>query len=48
MSKLRTPQPTRTPDPDAEFFKMFGVGCLVLIAVFICGWATIALFWLNR
>jgi len=48
MTRDKGPQPTRTPNPDAEFFKMFGVGCLVLLLVFACGWATIALFWLSR
>ncbi len=40
-------QPDRQISPDAEFFKMAGVGCGVVFLVFLCGWAAIALFWLG-
>jgi hypothetical protein len=32
---------------DAELAKSFAVGCGVLVLVFLCGWATIAYFWLH-
>jgi len=34
-------------NPDAELVRSFGVGCGVLVLVFLCGWATIAFFWLR-
>ncbi len=37
----------RPYNPDAELVRSFGVGCGVLILVFLCGWATIAFFWLR-
>jgi hypothetical protein len=40
-------EPTRQYDPDAELARSFGVGCGVLFVLFLCGWATIAYFWLH-
>ena len=37
----------RQISPDAELTRSFGVGCGVLVLVFLCGWATIAFFWLR-
>ncbi|MDA3937466.1 MAG: hypothetical protein PF636_11555 [Actinomycetota bacterium] len=34
-------------NPDADLARSFAVGCGVLFLVFLCGWATIAMFWLN-
>ena len=33
--------------PDSEFGRMYLVGCGVVIAVFLLGWALIAYFWLR-
>ncbi|MDZ4168161.1 MAG: hypothetical protein U1E26_00705 [Coriobacteriia bacterium] len=38
---------TQQTDPDADLTRSFGVGCGVIFLVFLCGWATIALFWLR-
>jgi hypothetical protein len=40
-------RPTRQYNPDAALARSFGVGCGVLVLVFLCGWATIAFFWLR-
>jgi len=37
----------RPYNPDAELVRSFGLGCGVLVLVFLCGWATIAFFWLR-
>jgi len=34
-------------NPDADLARSFGIGCIVVFIVFLCGWATIALFWLS-
>lgn len=34
-------------NPDRELARSFAVGCGVLFVLFLCGWAIIALFWLN-
>jgi len=39
--------PSRRVNPDVVLARSFAVGCGVLVAVFLCGWATIALFWLR-
>lgn len=41
------PKAERQYDPDGELVRQFGIGCGVLVLVFLCGWAVIALFWLN-
>ncbi len=38
---------TRQLSPDAELARAFGVGCGLLFLAFLCGWATIAFFWLR-
>ena len=40
-------RPTEQYDPDAEFGRMFLVGCLVLVAVFLVGSALIGYLWLH-
>jgi hypothetical protein len=51
MSRKRTEWaeggPTQQSNPDRELARSFGVGCGVLVLVFLCGWATIAFFWLR-
>lgn len=48
MAQRLTPSgPSRQVDPDAVLAKSFAVGCGVLFLVFLCGWATIAFFWLR-
>jgi hypothetical protein len=37
----------RPTNPDADLARSFAVGCGVLVLVFLCGWATIAFFWLR-
>jgi hypothetical protein len=37
----------RPYNPDADLVRSFAAGCGVLILVFLCGWATIAWFWLR-
>jgi len=39
--------PTQQTNPDADLTRSFAVGCGVLVVVFLCGWATIAFFWLR-
>jgi len=39
--------PTQQYNPDADLARSFGVGCGVLVLVFLCGWITIAFFWLR-
>ena len=47
MSRSNEPgRPTRQMDPDADLVKMFAVGCAIVFALFLCGWITIALFWM--
>lgn len=44
----RDPDGAETPyNPDEELVRSFGIGCGVLFLVFLCGWATIAWFWLR-
>ena len=46
----RKPAPpgAETPyDPDAALARSFGVGCGVLLLVFLVGWMLIAYFWLH-
>ena len=33
-------------EKDSEMVRSFAVGCGLLLVLFFCGWATIALFWL--
>ncbi len=51
MSRKRTEWaeggPTQQSNPDRDLARSFGVGCGVLVLVFLCGWATIAFFWLR-
>jgi hypothetical protein len=39
--------PERPYDPDRELVRSFAIGCGVLVLVFLCGWITIAYFWLR-
>lgn len=34
-------------EKDSEMVRSFAVGCGLLVVLFFCGWAFIALFWLN-
>jgi hypothetical protein len=45
-SKNEPGRPTRQMSPDADLAKMFAVGCGIVFVLFLCGWATIALFWM--
>jgi len=45
--KADRPKAERQYNPDRELVRQFGIGCGVLIAVFLCGWLVIALFWLT-
>jgi hypothetical protein len=42
-----TPGATKQYSADAELGRSFAIGCGVLVLVFLCGWAVIALFWLQ-
>jgi hypothetical protein len=46
-SQWATGGPTRQTNPDRELVRSFAVGCGVLFVAFLCGWATIAFFWLR-
>lgn len=41
-------KPEKPYNADADFFRSYGCGCLVILLAFLIGWAIIALFWLNR
>ena len=48
MATRRQPgQPDRQISPDAEFFKAYGVGCLLLFLAFLVLTATITWVWLR-
>ena len=40
-------RPTEQYDPDAQLSRMFGVGCLVLVIVFLVGSAVIGWIWTH-
>ncbi len=40
-------RPTQQYDPDAELARMFRVGCVVLVIVFLIGSALIGYLWLH-
>lgn len=40
-------QPDRQYDPDAEFFRQYGVGCLVVFVAFLLLSGLIGWFWLR-
>jgi hypothetical protein len=40
-------RPTEQYDPDAQFGRMFLVGCGVLVVVFVIGAAVIGYLWLH-
>lgn len=40
-------QPTAPYDADAEYGRMYRIGCLVVFAVFVVGSALIAYLWLR-
>ena len=41
------PREFRRPNPDADFFRAFGVGCGVLFLAFLLLWALVTFFWLR-
>lgn len=41
------PKEFRRPNPDADFFRAFGVGCGVLFLAFLLLWALVTFFWLR-
>ena len=43
----QAPKEFRTPDPDADFFRSWGVGCGVLFLAFLLLWAFVTFFWLR-
>jgi hypothetical protein len=49
MARLTSDEgrPTEQYDPDARLARMFGVGCLVLVVVFLIGSALIGWFWTH-
>jgi hypothetical protein len=47
MVKRRPGEPDRQISPDNEFFKAYGVGCLLLFAAFLVLTATITWIWLR-
>lgn len=49
MARLTSDEgrPTRGVDPDARLARMFGVGCLVVVVVFLAGSALIGWFWTH-
>lgn len=40
-------KPTKQYSPDSEFFRLYGIGCLVIVLAFLLGTAIIAYFWLR-
>ena len=46
-SKNEPGHPTQQMDPDADLFRMLGVGCAIVFGLFLCGWLTIVLFWMG-
>lgn len=49
MARLTSDEgrPTDQYDPDARLARMFGVGCLVLLGVFLVGSAIIGWLWTH-
>ncbi len=45
--KPQAPREFRTPNPDADFFRAWGVGCGVLFLAFLLLWALVTFFWLR-
>ena len=41
------PKEFKTPNPDADFFRSWGVGCGVLFLAFLVLWALVTFFWLR-
>lgn len=41
------PRESRRRDPDREFFKAYGVGCVVLFIAFLLLTALVTYFWLR-
>jgi hypothetical protein len=40
-------KPSRTPSPDADLTRAFGVGCLVLFVAFLLLWAMVWFFYMR-
>lgn len=40
-------KPSKTPNPDADLTKTFGVSCLVLFVAFLMLWALVWFFYLR-
>ena len=47
VEKRKSGEPDRQIDPDAEGAKLFGVGCLVLVAGFLLLTAAVWSFWMR-
>jgi hypothetical protein len=45
--KAEQGKPTKQVNPDAEFFRSYGIGCAVILLGFLLGVALIAYFWLR-
>lgn len=40
-------KPTKRMDPDVEFFRDYGIGCVIILIAFVVGVALIAYIWLH-
>jgi hypothetical protein len=40
-------KPSKTPNPDAELTRSFGIGCLVLLGAFLVMWALVWFFYMR-
>jgi len=40
-------KPSKTPNPDAELTRQFGIGCLVLLGAFFVLWAFVWFFYMR-
>ncbi len=47
MARQKPGEPERPYNPDAEFFRSYGVGCAVILLAFLLGTCVIAYFWLH-
>jgi hypothetical protein len=47
MAKRKPGEPDRQISPDNEFFKAYGVGCVLLVMAFFALAATLTWIWLR-
>jgi hypothetical protein len=40
-------EPDKKRSADADLARSFGLGCLILLGLFLAGWVVIFLFWMN-